>query len=188
MQNGLFIRNLSWSVTEDDLGRLFESAGTVDSVRIPTDKFTGKPRGYAFITMQTEEMARQAIEQLNGYSLDGRDLAVQFQDNDRSSSRPKRSGGFDDEAEESNSIFIQGLPQSANDADLGDWLSQAGTVHSVSIPLDRDTGEVRGFGFVDMGSVAEAKQAIDQLNGQTYQGASVTLRFKRPDKRRQRAY
>lgn len=188
MQNGLFIRNLSWSVTEDTLGQLFESAGTVDSVRIPTDRYTGKPRGFAFVTMETDEMAQQAIDQLNGHNLDGRDIVVQYQDKDRSQSRQRHSGGFENDAEESNSIFIQGLPPHTTETDLGEWLSQAGTVESVSIPLDRDTGAVRGFGFIDMGSVSEAKQAIEQLSGQSYQGTSVTLRFKRPDKRRQRAY
>ena len=62
----LFVGNLSYQATEDDIRELFQQTGTVESVRIITDQFTGRPKGYAFVEMSTPEEAAQAIEQLNG--------------------------------------------------------------------------------------------------------------------------
>ena len=55
----LFVGNLSFQATEEDLRELFQQAGTVESVRIVTDQFTGRPRGFGFVEMATKEEARQ---------------------------------------------------------------------------------------------------------------------------------
>jgi RNA recognition motif-containing protein len=72
----LFVGNLSYQATEDDIRELFQQTGTVESVRIITDQFTGRPKGYAFVEMSTPEEAAQAIEQLNGRVFRDRNLLV----------------------------------------------------------------------------------------------------------------
>jgi RNA recognition motif-containing protein len=72
----LFVGNLSYQATEDDLRELFQQAGTVESVRIITDQFTGRPRGFGFVEMSTKEEAERAIEQLNGRLFRDRNLVV----------------------------------------------------------------------------------------------------------------
>src|SRR5881397_1024489 len=62
----LFVGNLSFQATEEDLRELFAQAGTVETVRIITDQFTGRPRGFGFVEMATKEEATKAIEMLNG--------------------------------------------------------------------------------------------------------------------------
>ena len=62
----LFVGNLSFQATEEDLRELFQQAGTVESVRIVTDQFTGRPRGFGFVEMATKEELAKAIEMLNG--------------------------------------------------------------------------------------------------------------------------
>ena len=72
----LFVGNLSYQATEDDLRELFQQAGTVASVRIITDQFTRRPRGFGFVEMATKEEAEQAIEQLNGRLFRDRNLVI----------------------------------------------------------------------------------------------------------------
>ncbi len=70
----LFVGNLSFQATEEDLRELFQQSGTVESVRIVTDQFTGRPRGFGFVEMSTKEEATKAIEMLNGRLFRDRNL------------------------------------------------------------------------------------------------------------------
>ncbi len=76
MAKKLFVGNLSYSVSENDLKNLFSEAGEVVSVAIPTDRMTGRPRGFAFVEMANDEDADKAIETLNGKEIEGRALVV----------------------------------------------------------------------------------------------------------------
>jgi nucleolin len=87
VQTRLFIRNLSWSVTETHLYDLFSEVGDVVSVKIPTRQEDGKPRGFAFVEMQNSDLAQKAIHQLNGFVFQNRDLVVNFQDENRDKKR-----------------------------------------------------------------------------------------------------
>jgi cold-inducible RNA-binding protein len=84
----IFIGNLSFNTTENDLQDAFAAHGTVVETNLMMDRETGRPRGFAFITMSSPEEAHKAIQALNGSSLDGRALTV-------NEARPKeeRSGG-----------------------------------------------------------------------------------------------
>ncbi len=84
----LFVGNLSFQATEDDVRELFQQAGTVESVRIITDQFTGRPRGFGFVEMATKEEAAKAIEMLNGRLFRDRNLVV-----DEARPQPQRGGG-----------------------------------------------------------------------------------------------
>jgi cold-inducible RNA-binding protein len=76
MKNKLFVGNLSFNLTESNLEELFAQHGKVVSVAIPTDRDTGRKRGFAFVEMETEAEAEAAIQNLNGKDVDGRQLAV----------------------------------------------------------------------------------------------------------------
>jgi len=85
MNTKLFVGNLSYNVTENDLQDLFAQHGPVSEVNLMMDRMSGRPRGFAFVTMGTEEAAQAAIEALNGKPLDGRDLTV-------NEARPREEG------------------------------------------------------------------------------------------------
>jgi len=72
----LYVGNLSFQVTEEELRDLFKEAGTVESVRIISDRDTGRSRGFAFVEMASEEEAKAAIEKYNGYSFKEREIVV----------------------------------------------------------------------------------------------------------------
>ncbi|HEY0550526.1 MAG TPA: RNA-binding protein [Verrucomicrobiae bacterium] len=88
MNTKLFVGNLSFDTTELDLQDLFATAGPVTEVNIVTDRTTGRPRGFAFVTMATAEGAQAAITQLGGKNVNGRDLTV-----NEARPREERSGG-----------------------------------------------------------------------------------------------
>jgi cold-inducible RNA-binding protein len=83
----LFVGNLSFQATEEDLRELFQQSGTVETVRIITDQFTGRPRGFGFVEMATKEEAGKAIEMLNGRLFRDRNLVV-----DEARPQPQRGG------------------------------------------------------------------------------------------------
>ena len=76
MSNKLFVGNLSFETTENDLQDAFAAHGTVVEANLMTDRVTGRPRGFGFITMGTPEEAQKAIAALNGSQLGGRALTV----------------------------------------------------------------------------------------------------------------
>ena len=76
MSNKLFVGNLSFNTTENDLNAAFGAHGTVTETNLMMDRETGRPRGFGFITMSSSEEANKAIEALNGAQLDGRALTV----------------------------------------------------------------------------------------------------------------
>ena len=76
MSNKLFVGNLSFNTTENDLQDTFAPHGTVTEASLMTDRETGRSRGFGFVTMSTAEEAAKAIEALHGKSVDGRALTV----------------------------------------------------------------------------------------------------------------
>ena len=86
--NKLFVGNLSFNTTENDLQDTFAAHGTVVEAHLPTDRVSGRPRGFAFVTMSSAEEAQAAITALNGASMDGRNLTV-----NEAKPREERTGG-----------------------------------------------------------------------------------------------
>jgi len=72
----IYVGNIPYRLSEDELRQLFEEFGTVESVKIITDKFTGRSKGFGFIEMPSEEEAVKAIEELNDKEVGGRNLRV----------------------------------------------------------------------------------------------------------------
>ena len=76
MEVKLYVGNLSFSTTEDDLRALFAKAGTVDAVALIKDRDTGSSKGFAFVTMTAQSEAEAAIKMFNGYTLGNREIKV----------------------------------------------------------------------------------------------------------------
>lgn len=76
MSTKLYVGNLSFHLTSDDLQEHFAQAGTVESAKVIEDRDTGRSRGFGFVEMASEEEAQAAIEQFNGEDFDGRSLVV----------------------------------------------------------------------------------------------------------------
>ena len=85
MGRRLYVGNLPYKTTDEELGALFGEAGSVESVRVMRDMATGRARGFAFVDMASEEDAQKAITQFHGFAYDGRPLVV-------NEARPKPEG------------------------------------------------------------------------------------------------
>ena len=93
MGTRLYVGNLPYSVTELELRDLFASLGTITEAKIVTDRDTGRPRGFGFVEMSTEDEAKKAIEELNGRDVQGRPLAVKEAEDRRGGGGGGRGGG-----------------------------------------------------------------------------------------------
>lgn len=85
----IYVGNLSYQVTENDLNQVFAEYGTVKRVQLPTDRETGRPRGFGFVDMGTDTEEQAAIEALDGAEWMGRDLRV-----NKAKPREENRGGF----------------------------------------------------------------------------------------------
>jgi cold-inducible RNA-binding protein len=88
MSSKLFVGNLSFNTTENDLNDAFAAHGTVTETNLMMDRTTGRPRGFGFVTMSSPEEAQKAIEAMNGKDMDGRALTVNV-----AKPREERTGG-----------------------------------------------------------------------------------------------
>jgi RNA recognition motif-containing protein len=91
-QNRLFVGNLSYQTAENDLQDFFSAAGSVTSVNLMMDKFTGKSRGFAFVELATSAEADKAVEMFHGKELQGRPLTVNIA-RPREERAPRPGGG-----------------------------------------------------------------------------------------------
>jgi cold-inducible RNA-binding protein len=87
----IYVGNLTFDATEDQVRSLFEAYGPVEKVSIITDRDSGQPRGFAFVEMNDDESALKAMEALNGTNLGGRNLTVN--EARPKADRPRREGG-----------------------------------------------------------------------------------------------
>ncbi len=90
MSTKIYVGNLPWSCRSDDLRRMFEAHGEVDSAEVVTDRMSGRSRGFGFVVMSSDDEAKQAIQALNGSETDGRALTVDV----ARERKPRRPGGF----------------------------------------------------------------------------------------------
>jgi RNA recognition motif-containing protein len=79
-----------------------------------------------------------------------------------------------------NKLYVGNLPYSFRDSDMEQAFGQYGAVSSAKVMMDRDSGRSKGFGFVEMGSEAEAKAAIEGMNGQQFDGRALVVNEARP--------
>jgi RNA recognition motif-containing protein len=88
MTQNLFVGNLSYDTTEEKLRTLFDEFGQTESVRLISDRYTGRSRGFAFVEMSTEQAAEEAISGMNNKQIDGREIKVE-----KAKPRPERDRG-----------------------------------------------------------------------------------------------
>lgn len=182
----VFVGNLTWDTTNDDVAKTFSSAGSVANVEIQC-RADGRSKGWAVVTFDDISGAQKAVDTLEGVEIDGRAIKVQFQravqkkTRTRTRSRKKNSTKREPkkmaEAGPSKNIFVGNLPWSATDDDLKDMFSGMSPIEA-NIVQGYD-GRSRGYGIVKFGSIDQASKAINSVNGTDYDGRPVVARFDR---------
>ena len=93
MNNKLYVGNLSWDSDEGSVRASFQRFGEVQDVKLITDRDTGRPRGFGFVTMASDAEAAQAVDGMNGQTLDGRELRVNIAEDRRGGGGGGRNRG-----------------------------------------------------------------------------------------------
>lgn len=182
----LFVGNISFNVDEEWLSREFEEYGELSGVRIITDRESGRPKGYGYVEFTDAANAAAALKAMNGAPIDGRNVRVDF-----SNPRPDRGSGQtpqqrgsdraqkfgDTRSQPSNTIFVGNIPFSADESMVTELFQEYGYVKAVRLPTDRDSGAIKGYGYVEMSSIDEAKGALEELHGADLAGRPMRLDF-----------
>jgi cold-inducible RNA-binding protein len=166
MTKRIYVGNLSSHTTERDLISLFERIGQVVSVRIMTDRDTGRSKGFGFIEMGNGD-AERAITQLNQTDLNGHTLSVTAA---RARPEPSAASGLPVVR-----LFVGNLPYNATAAELREYFSSVGLVSAVSLPVERETGKPRGFAFVEFPDRAHAEEAVRRFHNQPFKGRALVV-------------
>ena len=182
----LFIGNLSWNVDEEWLTREFEEYGEIKGVRIITDRDSGRSKGFGYVEFTDVSNAIKALEEKTGSELDGRNIRIDFSlprpqkdanftPQQRSNDRAKQYG--DTASAPSTTLFVGNIPFDADESALTEAFEDFGSIKSVRIPTDRESGEPKGFGYVEFESIDEAKAAHEGMMGQAINGRTMRLDF-----------
>ncbi|PWA59714.1 RNA recognition motif domain [Artemisia annua] len=162
-----FVGGLAWATTDQALEEAFSKYGEVLESKIINDRETGRSRGFGFVTFKEEQAMRDAIEAMNGQSLDGRNitgLILSF------SILSQIMASADVEYR----CFVGGLAWATTDQALEEAFSKYGEVLESKIINDRETGRSRGFGFVTFKEEQAMRDAIEAMNGQSLDGRNIT--------------
>ncbi|XP_052445492.1 nucleolin isoform X2 [Carassius gibelio] len=164
----LVVNNLAFTANEDSLQSVFEKAV---SIRIPQNN--GRPKGFAFLEFENVEDAKEALENCNNTEIEGRNIRLEFSQNERE----RGSGGGRGGSGPTKTLFVKGLSEDTTDQSLKE--SFDGAVNA-RIVMDRDTGSSKGFGFVDFDSEEDCKAAKEAMDDGEIDGNKVTLDFAKP--------
>lgn len=187
----LFVAGLPDTVTDEGLRALFQGTGSgIDELSLPRDRATGRPRGFAFVTLTSAADAQRAREQLDGSLLDGRSISVRPFSSDPPRGAPGgapfgQAGGFERRPPRDDSnrtLYVGNLPYDIEDADLRSLFSQMGAkdLDRIHLPIDHATGRKRGFAFVSFINEDAAKAALEVLGNLTVRGRPCTVHIAHP--------
>ncbi|KAF7914262.1 uncharacterized protein EAF01_000668 [Botrytis porri] len=153
--NGVYIGNLLFDITEEDLKKEFEHFGTITDVRVTRDA-RGLSKGFAYIDFADVQSATAAIEAKNQTIFEGRRLVVNY---------VNKTPKIRDQNPPSKCLFIGNLAFEMSDADLNSLFREVRNVIDVRVAIDRRTGQPRGFAHADFVDVDSAMKALEQLQG-----------------------
>ena len=184
----LFVGSLSWNVDEDWLAREFEGFGEITGVRIMTRPEDGKSKGFGFVEFADVESATAALDAKQNAEVDGRNLNIDFStprpdrsyNNEQVGARAQKFGDKGSGNPPSNTLFVGNLSFSATQEIVGETFQEYGTVNGVRLPTDRDSGELKGYAYVEFGSIEEAQAAHEALNGADIAGRNIRTDFAGP--------
>ena len=174
---------LSWNIDDEWLRREFEPIGGVISARVIMERATGKSRGYGYVDFDSKSAAEKALNEYQGKEIDGRPVNLDMSTGKPHAANPRveRAKQFGDvPSAPSDTLFVGNLSFNAQRDNLFQVFGEYGTVISCRIPTHPDTQQPKGFGYVQFGSVDEAKAAYEAMNGQYIEGRACRLDFSTP--------
>ncbi|KAH7086920.1 hypothetical protein FB567DRAFT_55210 [Paraphoma chrysanthemicola] len=179
--NTLYIGNLYYEVTADQLKRVFTRFGEVESVKIIYDN-RGLSRGFGYVEFKNIPDAQSAIDNLDMQVFEGRNLVVQF-NRVKTGSRPAGRFTAGESNPPSKTLFIGNMSFEMSDKDLNDLFRNIRNVMDVRVAIDRRTGQPRGFAHADFIDVASATRAREVLKEKVIYGRTLRVDFSKSESR-----
>lgn len=161
-----YVGNLPYSATEEQIRELFEAYGTVKRIYLATDKNTAKPKGFGFVTLGSRDEMLAATKALDQSSFLGR---IIYSNESVPKGQPLRK-----RAAATNKLYVSNISFETTKEDLTSHFGQWGDVLDVYIPLDRHTGDPRGFSFVTLAKEG-AEKALEEGNGSELNGRTLSV-------------
>ena len=168
----LFVGGLNDGASEEALRAIFIDAGfSVAHLALPRDRETGRVRGFAFVTLASEEEAQAARTRLQGALCAGRSISLR-----EFSQGPQKGGPARPPRGEEPTVFLGKLPFDATPDEVAQLFADkgCGPVVRVTLPAGPD-GRPRGFGFATLDSAETAARAVERVNGATLRGRSIVV-------------
>lgn len=170
----LYVVNLPWSFSTDDLKKAFSECGTVKDVDLIKNK-DGKNRGYAFVTMASGEEAQAVIDKFNSKELSGRTIGVEYA---RRLKKPRpQPPPVVLEKETRHKLYVSNLQWKVRSSHLREFFSADFSPVSVRVVFESASGRSAGYGFVSFGTREEAEAALSALDEKELMGRPVRLKF-----------
>ncbi|NXU75092.1 NUCL protein, partial [Oreotrochilus melanogaster] len=161
----LFVKNLPYRITEDEIREVFENA---TEVRIVMNK-EGNSKGMAYIEFKTEAEANKALEEKRGTEIDGRTMVIDFT-GEKSHQDHQKGGG------ESKTLIVNNLSYAASEETLQELFKKAS---SIKMPQNNQ-GRPKGYAFVEFPTAEDAKEALNSCNNTEIEGRPIRLEFSAP--------
>lgn len=167
----VWVGQLSYEATSDDVREHFKSCGEIADVRLRLDPQTGRSRGFAHIDF-TEEAGKAAAMELDGTEFMGRTIKV---DNATPATPRVKDNNF---GPKTNTVFMANLAHSLTEDSIREAFEKFGTiVGEVRLPFNRETGKIRGIGYVEFETDGQAEAAVKGMNGVSIEGRPIRTDF-----------
>ncbi|KAH6637899.1 RNA binding domain-containing protein [Boeremia exigua] len=179
--NTVYVGNLYYEVTADQVKRVFSRFGEIENVKLVFDN-RGLSRGFGYVEFKNIEDAKTAIENLDMQVFEGRNLVCQFH-KAKTNSKTFSAGAYQPNAP-TKTLFIGNMSFEMSDKDLNDLFRDIRNVVDVRVAIDRRTGQPRGFAHADFIDVASATAAKEILKEKTIYGRQLRIDFSKSSESR----
>lgn len=172
----LYVGNIPRTVTNEQLTKIFEEHGAVEKAEVMYDKYSGRSRRFAFVTMSTIENANAAIEKLNETEIGGRKIKVNI--TEKPLATIDLSILQDDESRFNDSpykVYVGNLAKTVTTELLSKFFSEKGKVLSAKVSRLPGTSKSSGFGFVSFSSEEDVEAAISSCNNALLEGQRIRV-------------
>lgn len=172
----LYVGNIPRTLKNDELRKIVEEHGVVDKVEVMYDKYSGRSRRFAFVTMKTVEDANVAIGKLNGTEIGGREIKVNVTE------KPLSTIDFSLlQAEETpfvdspHKVYVGNLAKTVTSEILKSFFADKGNVLSAKVSRVPGTSKSSGFGFVSFSSEEDVDAAVSSFNNTPFEGQKIRV-------------
>jgi len=168
----LYIGNISYETTAEDLETAFSEYGAVSNVYLPTDRISGNPRGFAFLAMSPSE-AEKAIEAFDGTQLGGRNIEVKVS-LPRGQKAPRRQNKKDE-----TKVYVGNISFDTEEETIRELFQEYGPIIDLYVPFDPNTERPRGFAFITL-EPDMAQRAIEECDSYELDGRMLRVNEAQP--------